>query len=161
MNTPTAKDLMSPRVLTARADWSIQRLAAFFTEHEISGAPVLSENGALIGVVSLTDIARHRGAEASEEDAAPAYYQGGTEHLEVPEATLDELAARTEAAVRDIMMPTLFCVDEDTPAAEIADKMLRGRLHRLLVVRSGSRRDVVGIITPLDLLQVVRDMAKV
>ena len=149
---------MSPRVLTTQADWSIERLAAFFTEHAISGAPVLSEDGALIGVVSLSDIARQRSAESPGDDQAPAYYRGGTEHLAPPAATLDELAAQSEATVRDIMMPTLFCVEEDTPAPEIADKMIRGHLHRLLVVRSGSRRDVVGIISALDLLPVVRDL---
>lgn len=160
MTSPTAKDLMSSHVLAARADWTVQRLASFFTEHAISGAPVVSEDGALIGVVSLSDIAQHRSADASPEETTPAYYQS-TEPLHVPEATVDELAAPAKATVRDIMMPTLFCVEEDTPAAEIADKMLRAKLHRLLVVRTGSRRDVIGIITTLDMLKVVRDMAEV
>ena len=55
----TARDLMTDRVLAARADWSLRELATFFTEHAISGAPVVSEFGTAIGVVSLTDIARH------------------------------------------------------------------------------------------------------
>ncbi len=160
MPSPTAKDLMSSDVLAARADWTVQQLAAFLTEHAISGAPVVSEGGALVGVVSLSDIVQHRSTEspATEppEDAPPAFYQQGPPPLHVPDTLPDTASAPT---VQDIMMPTLFCVDEDTPAAEIADKMIRGRLHRLLVVRSGSHRDVVGIITTLDLLQIVRDMA--
>lgn len=149
---------MSSRVLTAWADWTVEQFAAFLTEHEISGAPVLSEDGALIGVASLSDIARHESTEASDEDATPAYYRSASGHLTPPEAALDKLATRPETTVRDIMMPTLFCVDEDTPAPEIADKMIRSQLHRLLVVRPGSRRDVVGIVTSMDLMQVVRDM---
>lgn len=161
MPIPTAKDLMVPRVLTARAEWTVQRLAAFLTEHAISGAPVLSAEGALIGVVSQSDVTRQRSTNVSNEDTAPAFYGGDTEHLATPAATADELAAQSEVTVRDIMMPALFCVDEDTPAPEIADKMIRSRLHRLLVVRPGSRRDVVGIISTLDLLQIVRDMEDV
>lgn len=156
MTLPTAKELMSSDVLAARSDWTVQQLASFFTEHAISGAPVLSEGGALIGVVSLSDVAQHRSTEPTE-DAPPAFYQQSTGALHVPDTTLKH---PSETTVQDIMMPTLFCVEEDTPADEIANKMIRGRLHRLLVVRAGSRRDVVGIITTLDLLHVVRDMAK-
>lgn len=149
---------MSSHVLAARADWTLQQLASFFTEHAISGAPVLSEGGALVGVVSLSDVARHESSETTE-DTPPAFYQHETAHLHVPPGTLDDLAAPSGTTVRDIMMPTLFCVDEDAPADEIADKMMRGGLHRLLVVRSGSRRDVVGIVTTLDMLQIIRDLA--
>lgn len=158
MTLPKAKDLMSSHVLAARADWTLQQLASFFTEHAISGAPVLSEHGALVGVVSLSDMARHEGSDV-DQDAPPAFYQHGAAHLHVPSGTLDDLTAASATTVRDIMMPTLFCVDEDAPADEIADKMIRSGLHRLLVVRSGSRRDVVGIVTTLDMLHIVRDLA--
>ena len=160
MTLPTAQDLMSSQVLAARASWTVPQLAAFFTEHRISGAPVVSDDGALIGVVSLSDVAQHRSTAPSlagdAEEAPPAFYQH-SHLLHTPAALPDDLET-SDATVRDIMMPTLFCVEADAPADAIADKMLRGRLHRLLVVRPGSRRDVVGIITTLDLLPVVRDL---
>ena len=55
----TAKDVMTREVLEAKAEWSLQSLAEFFIENSISGAPVTSESGKLVGVVSLTDIIRH------------------------------------------------------------------------------------------------------
>ena len=161
MTLPTAQDLMSSQVLAVRASWTVPQLAAFFTEHTISGAPVVSDDGVLIGVVSLRDVAQHHSAAPAPTDAAedepPSFYQQGGRALHVPPAMLGDLEA-SDVTVRDIMMPTLFCVDADTPANAIADKMLRGRLHRLLVVRPGSRRDVVGIITTLDLLPIIRDL---
>jgi len=164
MTLPTAHDLMSSQVLAVRANWTVPQLAAFFTEHRISGAPVVSDDGALIGVVSLSDVAQHRSEAPAnaplEEPSAeepPAFYQQ-SHALHLPPALLGDVEA-SEVTVRDIMMPTLFCVDADTPADEIADKMMRGRLHRLLVVRTGSRRDVIGIITSLDMLRVIRDLA--
>jgi CBS domain-containing protein len=113
--------------------------------------------------VSLSDVAQHRSATppsaAPDEEAPPAFYQHSDAPLQVPPSTLEDLATR-EVTVRNIMMPTLFCVSADTPVDAIADKMLRSRLHRLLVVRPGSRRDVVGIITTLDLLPVLRDLGR-
>ena len=53
------------------------------------------------------------------------------------------------------MTPTVFNVLEDTPVQVIADYMLRGRIHRQFVTR-GSQ--VVGVITAMDLLKVVRDL---
>jgi len=51
-----AKDIMTKNILKVREDWSVHRLAEFFAENSISGAPVISTDGKLVGVVSLTDI---------------------------------------------------------------------------------------------------------
>jgi Predicted transcriptional regulator, contains C-terminal CBS domains len=73
---------MTDRVLTAQADWSLQELASFFTEHSISGAPVISDYGGVIGVVSVTDIARYDSEasseteEEAEREEPPAFLSG-------------------------------------------------------------------------------------
>ncbi len=59
MGRLTAKDIMTQDVLEVKADWSLRRLVEFLAENLISGAPVISEDGRLIGVVSLTDILGH------------------------------------------------------------------------------------------------------
>lgn len=159
MSSATARDLMTDRVLAARADWSLQELATFFTEHSISGAPVISEYGSVVGVVSLTDIARHdsEASPASEaEQEPPAYYLGEAATLR-EEEDLEALQRHPKTTVQDIMMPTLFTVEEEASIHEIADRMVRGHLHRLLVVRSDTKRDVVGIISAIDVLEWVRD----
>jgi len=59
MVTLLAKDIMNPDVLSVGPDWSIGQLADFLCTNSISGAPVISENNKLIGVVSMTDLVRH------------------------------------------------------------------------------------------------------
>ena len=56
--------------------------------------------------------------------------------------------------VRDIMTPDVFSVASDAGVAEIAASMVSGHLHRLLVADGG---EVAGIITSLDLLQVLAE----
>ena len=51
----TAKQVMTSEVLAAEADWSIERLCEFLIVKSISGAPVQSKKGSLIGVVSLSE----------------------------------------------------------------------------------------------------------
>lgn len=152
----TAKEVMTPDVLPARADWPLERLAEFLIENDISGAPVISEYGALIGVVSLTDIVRHDSLHQRE----PQHKKTHDYHLPVLELQYAEEEMETfrfeggsAVSVRDIMTPMIFQVDEHTPVQEVADKMIRGRIHRVFVTQ---RDNVVGIITALGLLDVLR-----
>jgi CBS domain-containing protein len=61
----------------------------------------------------------------------------------------------SSAQVRDIMTPMIFKVEEDTSVQEVAETMLRGRIHRVFVTRDST---LTGIVTALDMLQVIRDL---
>ncbi|MBZ5546075.1 MAG: CBS domain-containing protein, partial [Acidobacteriia bacterium] len=52
------------------------------------------------------------------------------------------------------MTPTVYTVPESTPVSKLAQTMISGRIHRLLVTRRGR---VVGIVTALDLLRLLVD----
>ena len=52
------------------------------------------------------------------------------------------------------MTPTVYAVPVDTPVSLLARTMVSGRIHRLLVTRN---HQVVGIVTSLDLLQLLCD----
>lgn len=157
----TAGDLMTTRILAVPSDMPLDQLASFLVSHNISGAPVVNEEEALVGVVSLTDIARH--------DGIPLRGKKGHEHHDfyirhdidslndvgIENVDSYRITDASGVTVADIMTPTIFNVFEDTPVQAVADHMLRGRIHRQFVTR-GDR--VVGIITAMDLLKIVRDM---
>ena len=153
----TVKDLMSPNVLAARADWSLQRLCEFFADNEFSGAPVTDEKGKLIGVVSVTDIIRYDSQHVYDirADRPHDFYVTGLEDRYARE----EIAAlRIEqedpVLVRDIMTPMIFEVDEETAIPDAAETMIKGHIHRVFVTRG---REVVGVLTALDMLKALRD----
>ena len=79
MNMLTAKDIMNTEILLAQADWSLDRLAEFFTDNYISGAPVISQDEELVGVVSLTDIVRYTSfhTQETQQDDVHDYYLRG------------------------------------------------------------------------------------
>jgi predicted transcriptional regulator len=158
MKAVTAKDVMNPHVISVPADWTIEELAQFFVDKAITGAPVSDESGRLIGVVSTTDIARHDGLSETRlrADEPHDYYLHGWEgRLAAEEIGSFHIEQPPHGTVREIMTHMVFKVDENTPVQEIADTMITGRVHRLLVTRSGR---IVGIVTTMDMLKVIRDM---
>ena len=154
----TAKDIMTKEVLEVQADWSLQRLAEFFVEKSISGAPVTNEDGKLMGVVSSTDIISNNTLpENDPQSHGPhEYYLQNLERryaqVEISAFTIGDEPLTT---VGDIMTPAVFKVSEDTPVQKIADNMIKNRIHRIFVTREET---VVGIISSADMLRVIRDM---
>lgn len=151
MRPITAADLMNPEILTVPEDMTVQELARFLTNNEITGAPVENSEGKLVGVVSVVDIA----AVASDEGnvrtdrSSPDFYIRGWEDKITPEEIRDFRVDNEDLLVGEIMTPTIYSVSEDATVSEVASTMLRGHLHRLLVTRD---QRPVGIVSTSDLL---------
>ncbi len=150
----TAADVMTRDVRTVPLDWSVDRLSRFLTDNAISGAPVVDESGRLTGVVTLTDIVRQTGSgllDLAQRD--DGFYQGLLDR----ELSDEEQRAFHEAVddgvlISDIMTPVVYSVTPETPMTEMVDAMVRGHIHRVLVTQD---RQVVGIVTVLDLLRII------
>ena len=156
MKELTAKHVMKSKVLTAESDWSVSRLAEFFMENCISGAPVQSSVGTPIGVVSLTDIVHHDTQPEKDRDWPHDYYLHAQERQYArEEANCFQIETESLIMVRDIMTPVIFQVSEDTPVQQVAGMMLKNHIHRVMVL---SNEKVVGIISTPDMLKIVRDM---
>jgi CBS domain-containing protein len=139
--------------VTVADDMSTHEAARFFIEHEISGAPVVDDQGRLVGVVSLTDIVRSVTEEDDdgERSGRSAFYRGDDDEI-----TLEDLGQRfveqQARSVRDVMTPTIHAVKDADPVAVVARAMIDQHIHRLIVMRGA---DAVGIISSLDLLKVL------
>ncbi len=151
MQTITAQDLMNPDILTVREDMPVRALAAFLMSNEITGAPVESRNGQLIGVVSVVDIARAASGEdrLAGDDADKAFFRQPRARS-LTDADREVLAGEEgELLVRDIMTPEVYTVAEDASVSEVAATLVDNHLHRLLVTRGGKP---AGILSTSDLL---------
>ena len=155
----TAQDIMNPEVMTVTNEMTVKELAGFLTDQEISGAPVEDENGALIGVVSVTDIVRAASSGGDRlmngHDREAHFYTRGWEG----KLSADELETLhledDELKVGDIMTPSVFAVEAEAPINTVAQSMMDSHLHRLLVVREGK---VVGIVSTSDLLSLLAEI---
>jgi CBS domain-containing protein len=62
----TALDIMTPDPITFRPDTTVHDAAASLAEHRISGAPVVDDNGSIVGIVSEYDLIARTGTTVRE-----------------------------------------------------------------------------------------------
>jgi len=126
-----AVDIMQKDILAVSPELPVESLEEFFASEDISGAPVQNERGQIVGIVSKTDLVR-------------AF--SGRDESEASEA------AREALTVEDIMTRDVVTVSPDDEVKTVVQRMLDGRLHRVLVARNN---ELVGIITTFDLLELL------
>jgi CBS domain-containing protein len=171
----SVRDIMQSDVTTATADMSVHHLTRLLADAEVSGVPVVDSAGSLVGVVSATDVIRFAsedgglpirpGLDASElvtdpdQDEEPLDPYGFFLPEDSPIASgfpfQDPTESRFETAtVAEIMTPVTFSVSPSMPVTELADFLVRGRIHRAVVVEGGR---LAGIVTSGDILTAVAD----
>lgn len=147
---PTAREMMTSEVRFAKAEWSLEELMGFLTEHAISGAPVL-DGEKTVGVVSTTDLVRNRlPTRFTLPESSEMLSQAAAAGVAADELSGLRFEQDSGLTVRDIMTPLVYDVSVDTTAREIADVMVRGRIHRVVVTHRGKP---VGIVSALDVLR--------
>ena len=157
MDSLIAADILTSPVLTVPEDWPVQRLARLLIDNGVSGVPVTNESGEIVGVVSMTDIVRHGTLRAGDDDSpgAPEYFVASAALGYPRETDGFEIELEDALTVGELMTPMLFEVPETATVQEIADMMVRGGIHRVLVT---TRKKLVGIVSALDILKVVREL---
>jgi len=153
----TVKDVMQSEVMTVDADWPLDKLAGFLVDNSISGAPVTDEKGELVGVVSLTDLVRHNSMTEKDTETASThdvYLYELERHMSHEELRVFHTQYESPIQVREIMTPMIFKVSEEDSLQDVAATMLKGRIHRVFVTRGST---LTGIVTALDMLQVIRN----
>lgn len=147
---------MTTDVFSVADDWSPDSLSQFLFDRQVSGAPVIDKDGTLVGVVSLSDLARNNTAPATDtrETVVHDFYHEATSIQGISQEDLELLEIESESIVtiKDIMTPLMFEVTQDTPIQEAAEMMLKGHIHRVLVT---DNKKLVGIVTTMDMLKVV------
>ncbi len=137
-----ARDVMTPRVITVRPDTSVKDVASLMLTHHISGLPVVTEDGELVGIVTEADLLY------KETGARPT---GGWFHGFPPfRRAVDTVKKAEGLTAADLMTAPVISVEEDSALHEIAALMVRRTINRVPVLRAGR---LVGIVSRADILQ--------
>lgn len=142
-----AKDVMTADPVCVGPSVRLRELARIFEEHEISGVPVLDQEGRVIGVVSKTDLIRR--CSEGTDDIPPAYlFEILSEQGD--EETTSEVMPEPLVCVEDFMTEDPLMVGPELSAAAVARLMYEKGIHRVIV--ADDERFPLGIITSMDLL---------
>jgi CBS domain-containing protein len=142
-------DIMTTKVITVDDTMDIHSLSRKLISERISGAPVINENGQLVGVVSLYDLVKHEG-QVGDTESAPYWF--GNSRL--PAGYHEEDLSESTTIVQQIMTPAVHSIDEQAGLIELCDFFLNGDIHRVLVTKD---EKLVGIVTPSDVIGCLRE----
>lgn len=151
--TVLAYEIMTPSIKAVPQSWTMDRLARFLTDNEITGSPVTDENGEIVGIATLKDITEFRWNASRPENDIRMTPEEEQEARRLRMAIFEEMG-KVPVEVRDIMTPIVLSVDEQTPVRDIADIMMREHLHRIFITRD---EKITGIVTTYDMLKLISD----
>jgi len=123
------QDYMTSKLITFKPETDLFAAIKVFTDHNISGAPVVNERGELIGMLSEVDCLKEILSHTYHEDE-----KGGV--------------------VGDIMTVEVDTVAADADIIALSEQFIAGKRRRLPVLRAGK---LVGQISRKDVLRAVRD----
>ncbi|MEU7692586.1 CBS domain-containing protein [Microbispora hainanensis] len=149
-------EIMTTPVVTVPRTWTIKQAVRLLYEKDITAAPVVDENGRMVGIVSEMDLLR------GEYGANPRAFLR-------PEAPP---TSRPPALVEEVMTPHVRTVAEDADTMEVVELMITTGVKSVPVVHDGelvgivSRRDLMGLLAHgderirEDVLAALRDCAE-
>lgn len=135
MNT---RDLMTPNPMTVSPKATIAEVWDLMREMEIRHVPVV-ENGVLVGMLSDRDLARLDLTRVLAVEGAGA------------------LRKELNSPIADVMSSDVIVVEPETGLGDVLDLLIEHKVGALPVVEPDTR-EVVGILSYIDVLRGLRDM---
>ncbi|CAK8717973.1 CBS domain-containing protein [Candidatus Electronema halotolerans] len=148
----TAKDLMSSNVIAVSLDTPVRELARILADNRISGAPVTDGAGALVGVVTESDLI-FQNKKLHLPTAFPIL--DAFIFLEDPDKMEREMQKMVGTTVADICTRKPVTVREDTPLEEVATLMAEKKVHTLPVLDKAGQ--LVGVLGKSDLIRMIAE----
>jgi CBS domain-containing protein len=136
-----AKDIMTRDVITVKPATTIEELAHIFIEKKVSGAPVVDDNGDVIGIVTENDL-----ISQNKRLHIPTVVRlfDAFIMLESPSKIEKEIKKMAAVTVSDICVRDVITVAEDTAVEDIATIMSEKKVHLIPVVEGKKVRGIIG-----------------
>ncbi|WEX10735.1 CBS domain-containing protein [Chelativorans sp. AA-79] len=125
------------------AENSVRHAAQIMLDRCVSGLPVLSDDGRVIGIVTEGDLLRR--TELGE-------FRHGATSGATAERRARDYVKSSSWKVGDVMSGNVVAVEEKTPVNRIASLMAEHGIKRVPVLREGK---LVGIVSRCDLLKAI------
>ena len=159
LHSRTAGEVMTRKVLCLRDTDLLGDAISLFVREQISGAPVVDEDGVCVGVLSARDVLTfdEKYAEAavaagcSKRSRKPFdVFDPGSEWWLEFGRVREEIEPKLGESVSDHMTRDIVGVTKETPMIVVLRQMIDAHLHRILVLDAGRR--ICGIVTTTDVI---------
>jgi CBS domain-containing protein len=145
-----AKDIMTERVLTVAPDTPVAHVARLLREKHISGVPVVSQQGGVVGIVTEIDlIKRHARVHM------PIYlpFLDSPIFLEDPRRYQEDVRRVLGTTAEEIMTRKVRTASPDTSVEDLATMMVEDRANPIPIL--DEEGVLVGIVSHTDIVHLV------
>lgn len=145
----TAGEIMTKKIITVNPEMGVEELASLLWENKIGGAPVVDDQGRLLGVVTESDL-----IDQTKKVHIPTVLSilDSMIFLENPAKLDQEIKKMTGTRVADIYSTKPVTVKETTTLEELASIMADRKVHTLPVTSDGH---LVGVVGKSDLIRAI------
>ena len=146
------EDIMTRDVIQVRPDTRVGEIARIFRQFQVSGVPVVTDDGDLVGIITELDlITRHARPQM------PAFLPLLGVYVPLNREKYRESLRRiTGVVAEDIMTTPVTTVSPDASIEDLATMMISNRANPLPVLDEEGR--LLGIVSRTDVLQVFEDL---
>jgi CBS domain-containing protein len=138
-----AAEVMSRGVVAVGPDTTLDQAIKLMTHNRISGLPVVTADGLLVGILTEGDLLRR--IESGTAGDPPGWFSS----LFRPSALAADYVLTHGRRVGELMTIDVISVAEDAPLSTVAALMRRHHVRRLPVLRDGR---LVGVVSRSDLM---------
>jgi len=143
-----ASELMTRSVITVKPTTGIHELAELFIEKNISGAPVVDDEGIVVGIVQEEGIMFQ-----DKKVHLPSFVNMSLGFLTLGAKRLEEEIKKVTASkAADIMEKDVVSITPDITIENVATMMIEKKNYYLLVIDEGK---LVGVVTKRDIVRAI------
>lgn len=139
--------IMTKEVMTVSENDTVETCANLLSTHDLSGLPVIDEEGLLKGIITEGDLIKH-----NTSVQVPAFLEilGGIIYLDDPNKYLENVKKSMGHFTKTVMTKEVITVKKDEEIENAAAIMSRKKIKRLPVVNDVGQ--LVGIISRKDIM---------
>ena len=142
------KDIMTKQVITVGEDDTVDKCANLLITYNLSGLPVIDDDGKVKGIVTEGDLIRRA---AKIDGPATLEVLGGIIYLESPKKFMEEIKRSMANIARDIMTEDVISVNPDKTIEDAATLLVQKNIKRLPVI--DKEGNLVGIVSRKDIMK--------
>lgn len=139
-----AKDIMTTNVVSISPAVGVRHAAAVMIQNEVSGLPVVDDEGRVCGMVTEGDLLLRREIRLAPRLARSVEL--------ISEIDLERYICSNGWCVADVMSQDVIVARTDSEVSDIAESLQAHRIKRLPIVLDGR---LVGIVSRRDILRII------
>lgn len=149
-------EFMTKKVHAVKPDESIKKVFKLMDEHGILGLPVVNDEGAVVGIVTESDLISHF---TTLKPPKGINLLGSIVYLDSISDFNKKLKEHAAELVKDIMTKDVVTIMYNTTLLDAINTMAENKTNRLPVI--GERGELVGILTRTDVVHQLARMKNI